>query len=201
MYERVMFFIDGENLVLRYQDMLEQEYQPLNKIKHEKDVYVWHKDVIRANVGNIIRVNYYTSAQATEDKILSLSEDIKKIEYLYQGPPVGGGGGIYGGGIHHENFKGHIVPHIFKKKKKSVKSRIVDISITIDMLHYASLQMLDAVYLISCDGDYIPLIKEVMRRGVKVHLMALSIGLNPKLPISGDEFECIDSRLLKEIKK
>ena len=197
MYERVMFFIDGENLVLRYQDMLEQEYQPLNKIKHEKDVYVWHSDVIRANVGNIIRVNYYTSAQATDDKILSLSEDIKKIEYLYQGPPVGTGGNL--AGIHHENFKGHIVPHIFKKKKKSVKSRIVDISITIDMLHYASLQMLDAVYLISCDGDYIPLIKEVMRRGVRVHIMSLSVGLNPQLPISGDEFECIDSRLLIKI--
>jgi len=202
MYERVMFFIDGENLVLRYQDMLKQEYRPLNKIKHEKDVYVWHSDVIRANVGNIIRVNYYTSAQATEDKILSLSEDIKKIEYLYQGPPVGGGGGRYGGGIKHENFKGHIVPHIFKRNKKSAKkSGIVDISITIDMLHYASLQMLDAIYLIACDGDYIPLIKEVMRRGVRVHLMALSSGLNPNLPISGDEFECIDSRLFKEIKK
>lgn len=201
MYERVMFFIDGENLVLRYQDMLEQEYQPLNKIKHEKDVYVWHSDVIRANVGNIIRVNYYTSAQGTETKIDSLSEDIKKIEYLYQGPPVGGGGGRYGGGIHHENFKGHIFPHVFKKKDKEARSRLVDITITIDMLHYASLQMLDAVYLISGDGDFIPLIKEVMRRGVRVHLMALSSGLNPKLPISGDEFECIDSRLLKEIKK
>lgn len=194
MYERVMFFIDGENLVLRYQEMLTKGYEPNPSILYEKNVYVWHRDVIRANVGNIIRVNYYTSAQATEDKIYSFTEDMKKIEYNYQGPPVGTGGRL--GGIHHENIKGHIVPHIFKKKKKSVKSRIVDINITIDMLHYASLQMLDAVYLISCDGDYIPLIKEVMRRGVKVHLMALSIGLNPKLPISGDEFECIDSRLL-----
>ena len=197
MYERVMFFIDGENLVLRYQDMLKQEYEPLNKIKHEKDVYVWHRDIIRADVGNIIRVNYYTSAQASYEKIDSLSEDIKKIKYHYKGPPVGTGGKF--GGIKHEDVIGHIVPHIFKKKKKSVKSRIVDISITIDMLHYASLQMLDAVYLVSCDGCYIPLIKEVMRRGVKVHLMALSSGLNPKLPISGDEFEYIDSRLLRKI--
>ena len=198
MYERVMFFIDGENLVLRYQDMLTKGYEPLNKIKHEKDVYVWHKDLIRANVGKIIRVNYYTSATGTEDKIDSLRKDIKKIEYDYQGPPVGTGGRF--GGIKHENFKGHIVPHVFKKKEKEARSRLVDISITIDMLHYASLKMLDAVYLISCDGDFIPLIKEVMRRGVKVHLMALSIGLNPNLPISGDEFECIDSRLLKEKK-
>ena len=86
MYERVMFFIDGENLVRRYQDMLKHGYQPLNKIKHEKDVYVWHRDIIRADVGNIIRVNYYTSAQATEDKIYSFNEDIKIYifnNYLY----------------------------------------------------------------------------------------------------------------------
>ena len=200
MYERVMFFIDGENLVCRYQDMLKNGYEPNPAILHEENVYVWHKDVIRANVGNIIRVNYYTSAQGAETKIDSLSKDIKKIEYHYQGPPVGTGGGIYGGSIHRENFKGHIFPHVFKKEAKEARSRLVDISITIDMLHYASLQMLDAVFLVSGDGDFIPLIKEVMRRGVRVHLMALSSGLNPKLPISGDEFECIDSRLLKEIK-
>ena len=197
MYERVMFFIDGENLVCRYQDMLKNGYEPNPAILHEENVYVWHSDVIRANVGNIIRVNYYTSAQATEEKIYSLTEDIKKIEYHYQGPPVGTGGSW--GGIHHEDFIGHIVPHIFKKKEKEARSRLVDISITIDMLHYASLQMLDAVYLISGDGDFIPLIKEVMRRGVRVHIMSLSSGRNPKLLISGDEYECIDSQLLRKI--
>ena len=73
MYERAMFFIDGENLVLRYQDMLTKGYEPNPKILYEKDVYVWHKDVIRANIGNIIRVNYYTSAQGSYEKIDSLS--------------------------------------------------------------------------------------------------------------------------------
>jgi uncharacterized LabA/DUF88 family protein len=198
MYECVMFFIDGENLVCRYQDMLSKGYKPLNKIKHEKDVYVWHRDIIRADVGKIIRVNYYTSAQASEEKIEDLSKDIKRIEYYYNGPPVGTGGRL--GGIHHENFKGHIVPQIFKKKDKEARSRLVDISITIDMLNYASLQMLDAIYLLSCDGDFIPLVKEVMRRGVKIHIMALSVGLNPKMLISGDEFECIDSRLFHDKK-
>ena len=197
MYERVMFFIDGENLVCRYQDMLGKGYEPLNAIKHEKDVYVWHMDVIRGDIGNIIRVNYYTSGTGDESRILSLSEDIKKIEYLCNGPPVGTGGTF--GGIKHEQFKRHIVPYVFKKESNSMRSRLVDISITIDMLHYTSLQVLDAVYLLSGDGDFIPLITEVMRRGVRVHIMALSIGLNPKLSISGDEFECIDSRLLRKI--
>lgn len=200
MYERVIFFIDGENLVFRYQEMLKNGYEPNPAILHEKDVYVWHKDVIRADVGNIIRVNYYTSAPGDEKRIVSLNEDIKKIEYIYRGQPFGSGGGRYGGGIHHENFKGHIFPHVFKKEAKEMRSRLVDISITIDMLHYASSQILDAVYLVSGDGDFIPLIKEVMRKGVRVYLMALSSGLNPKLSISVDEFINIDSQLLKEIK-
>ena len=188
MYERVMFFVDGENLVLRYQDMLTKGYEPNPAILYEKDVYVWHTDVIRPQVGEIIRVNYYTSAVGDESKILSLSTDIKKIAYHYKTDRSS-----------QSKLPGHIVPHVFKKKAKQLRSRLVDISITIDMLNHASPNILDAVYLISGDGDFIPLIKEVMRRGVKVHLMALSSGLSRNLPISGDEFECIDSRLLKKI--
>jgi uncharacterized LabA/DUF88 family protein len=186
MYERVMFFIDGENLVLRYQDMLTRECDPNPAILHEKDVYVWHTDIIRPHVGEIIRVNYYTSAVGDEGKILSLSTDIKNIAYNYKTDRSS-----------QRYSPGHIVPYVFKKESKQMRSRLVDISITIDMLNYASPNILDAIYLISGDGDFIPLIKEVMRRGVKVHLMALSSGLNPNLPISGDEFECIDNRLLR----
>jgi len=198
MYERVMFFIDGENLVFRYQEMLKNGYEPNPGVLHEKDIYVWHRDVIREDVGNIIRVDYYTSAVGDESKLLSLSEDIKSIEYRYRRASIGVGGRL--AGIRHENSTGHIVPYVFKKENKSLRSRLVDISITIDMLNYASPQNLDKIILISGDGDFIPLIKEVMRKGVRVHIMALSGGLNPKLRISGDEFECINSRLLKESK-
>ena len=196
MFERVMFFIDGENLVFRYQKMLEKGYEPLNAGINKKDVYVWHSDIIRNIPRDIVRVTYYTSAVGDEAKILSICEDIKKIEYLYKGPIHGGGGGQFGGS-HGEQYKGNIFPRVFKKDNRSAKSKAVDINIAVDMLNYASLENLDAVYLLSGDGDFIPLIQAVMRKGMRVHLMALSDGLNPQLPMSVDEYECIDDSLFE----
>ncbi len=198
MHEKVMFFVDGENLVLRYQDMLNSGHKQLNGIAHIKDVFVWHSDVIRNESRNIVRVAYYTSSAGDEEKILSISNEIKETKYLYQGPPYGVGGKL--GGTRNQQFEGHIFPYVFKKSQKSARSRLVDISTAIDMLNYASPEKLDAMYLISGDGDFIPLIKEVMHKGIRVYLMALSSGLNPQLPISVDEFECIDDRLFQSKK-
>ena len=195
MYEWVMFFIDGENLVFRYQEMLEKGREPLNKIKHEPDVYVWHRDIIKNEPRNIMRVTYYTSAVGDEDRINSLNAEIKKIEYLYQSSPYGVGGRF--GGSRSEQYHGKIFPRVFKKDNRSAKSKAVDINIAVDMLNYASLENLDAVYLLSGDGDFIPLIQAVMHKGVQVNLLALSDGLNPKLPISADKFDCIDRFLFK----
>lgn len=197
MFERVMFFIDGENLVFRYQKMLEKGYEPLNAGIHKKDVYVWHSDIIRNIPRDIVRVTYYTSAVGDEVKILSICKDIKKIEYNYKGPSYGVGGGRYSGGSRSEQYKGNIFPRVFKKDNRSAKSKAVDINIAVDMLNYASLENLDAVYLLSGDGDFIPLIQAVMRKGMRVHLMALSDGLNPLLSTAVDEFECIDDSLFK----
>jgi len=192
-----MYFVDGENLVCRYQSMLEKGNIPLKGIVHEKDVFVWHSDIIRNTPRNIKRVTYYTSAVGDENTILSISEKIKKVQYLYKGQPYGAGGGRYGGGTKSEQYYGYIFPCVFKKVNKSTRSRLVDINITIDMLNYASPENLDVLYLVSGDGDFLPLIKAVMRKGMRVHLMALSDGLNPQLPISVDEYECIDDRLFE----
>ena len=199
MYERVMFFIDGENLVCRYQDMLDNGRQPLDGILYEKDVYVWHSSIIKKKPRNIVRVNYYTSAVGDENRILSLSSEIKKIEYFYQGQPYGIGGTYTS--THHLSFAGHIFPRVFKKENRQMKSKAVDINIAVDMLNYSSPEYLDAVYLLSGDGDFVPLIQAVIRKGMRVHLMALSDGLNSQLPISVDEYECIDSRLFEETTK
>ena len=133
MHRRVMFFVDGENLVCRYQAMLAKGYQPLNGIDYEGDVFVWHSDIIRNTPRDIVRVTYYTSAVGDEDKVLSISERIKKVKYHFQGPPYGVGGRF--GGSKSEQHYGYIFPCVFKKVNKSTRSRLVDINITIDMLN------------------------------------------------------------------
>ena len=46
------------------------------------------------------------------------------------------------------------------------------------------------------DGDYIPLIQEIMRQGKQVIVGALSNGLNPKLRVVADNFIDLDCWLL-----
>lgn len=142
-------------------------------------------------------ITYYTFAVGDEGRILLLKNKIKEIEYLYKGPPYGVGGGRYIPGRICEQYSGNVFPRVFKKPSQSEKRRAVDINITIDMLHYASLGNIDAMYLLSGDGDSVPLIQAVMRKGARFYLMVLSGGLNPQLPISVDKFEGIDDRLFQ----
>jgi uncharacterized LabA/DUF88 family protein len=51
---------------------------------------------------------------------------------------------------------------------------------------------MDILFLLAGDGDYIPLIEEVMRQGKQVHLGAFSDGLSPRLPHIADEFVDLD---------
>jgi uncharacterized LabA/DUF88 family protein len=59
-------------------------------------------------------------------------------------------------------------------------------------MRFAFTDEIDRVYLASGDGDYLPLIQEVMRRGKQVELLAFSSGLNNALPYSADNFFNLD---------
>lgn len=63
--DRMMIFIDGENLVFRYQAMLKEGYVPANKrVEHELDVFVWNKSM-PPRMGNykILRSTYYVTVR------------------------------------------------------------------------------------------------------------------------------------------
>jgi uncharacterized LabA/DUF88 family protein len=59
-------------------------------------------------------------------------------------------------------------------------------------MRFAFTDEIDRVYLASGDGDYLPLIEEVMRRGKQIELLAFSSGLNYTLPYSVDSFNELD---------
>jgi uncharacterized LabA/DUF88 family protein len=59
---------------------------------------------------------------------------------------------------------------------------------TIDILSNTYRNNVDTIFLISGDGDYIPIVEEVMRYGKKVYVAALSSGLNRRLRIVPDMF-------------
>lgn len=93
---------------------------------------------------------------------------------------------------------GRLCPHVLKKEKNSQKTKSVDINITTDTLRHTYNDSLDTLFLLSGDGNYIPLIQEVMRQGKRVAVGAFSNGLNQTLLHIADGFLDLILLMLKK---
>jgi len=181
-------FIDGENLVARYQQMLEEGWRVEDGVVHEKDVFVWHPDVTCTGMMEVIRASYYTSVQGDAKRLSEVRDRISDTIYNWRR--------LFGS--QSKTGQGTLYPQVFKRPRGSRRSRQVDIHITIDMMRSACGDAIDAVLLLSGDGDFIPLLDEVGRRDKKVWVAAFSSGLNRDLPHHADEFLCLDSTFLRK---
>lgn len=179
---RTLAFIDGENLVMRFQAMVEAGALPRKEIVHERDCLVWHPKITTWSIFDFVRINYYTSTTGDSLKVETLKDLISGVEYSYT--------------YTHENEvpegTANLIPHVFHKPSKNTKARNVDLQISIDVLRAAHLPSIDILYILSGDGDYIPLIQEAARHGKIVWLAAFSSGLNPKLRHHVDVFQSLD---------
>jgi len=191
-YDKVMVFIDGENLVMRYQNMLDAGKNQKPHTKHSQDVYVWNDEMIPREKIDLRRVTYYTSAVGSDDQINKLREEIHSINYVFRELPD-----TFHGATRYPEQSGSVVPKVYKKPARSQKSRQVDINITIDMLNHATPSQVDRIVLISGDGDFIPLVREVMRRGIQLQISALSSGVNKQLKYVADMFTSLDRYLFE----
>jgi len=187
---RAMMFIDGENLCMRYQALLAEGKTPKADVQHEEDCYVWHGDMTATGFFNFSRVNYYTSVVGDDEKVSKLKETMGRIKFICQPETRPAGSSI-------RASLAQIVPFVFKKDAKSRKSRNVDIAIIIDIMRHSYSNMVDLIFLVSGDGDYLPLIKEVMRHGKRVYAGAFSSGLNRQIPYSVDHFFELDKYFFK----
>ncbi len=180
---RKMVFVDGENLLNRYEAMLKEGSRPkTDHVIHEPGKLVWSAAIL-AEYGNIIRVGYYTSIVGDDDEVTRLRTTLRKQTYTYHT------------GIGGARFTGNVTPKVYKKPSKQTKSHKVDINIAIDVLRHAYNDDCDEVVILSGDGDFIPLIEEAQRRGKLVCGAALSSGLAPELPIVCDAWVNIDSEV------
>jgi uncharacterized protein (TIGR00288 family) len=180
---RMMVFVDGENLVQRYQDMVSKGRKPRLHLPYLPDIYVWHPDTVEPGLHHVIRAIYYTYAFGSEDRITEIKEEIKKLFYTQ---------------FHDQNnqdvsnmLDSDIYPCVFRKYKNK-KAKGVDIQMTVDILTNVHMNNLDTVYLVSGDGDYKPVIQEAIRHGKNVYLAALSSGLNKELIYVVDKFIDLD---------
>lgn len=176
---KMMAFIDGENLVMRYQDMLKQDRtpKPNPEMKYLQDVYVWHPGSFRPQTLEVIRATYYTYVVGDDAKVTEVEDAIKSFGFQSNL----GTQRVF-----------NLSPMVFKKPRKSISGKGVDIQMTVDILTHTYQNNIDVVYLLSGDGDYIPLIKEIIRMGKQVYVAAFSSGLNPNLKTVADEFMDLD---------
>jgi uncharacterized LabA/DUF88 family protein len=169
---RWMLFVDGENLTIRAQEFAKAEGSDLKLLRERylADVFVWPPQwdplasyIFPVNV-SAIRAYYYTSVTGDDGKIAEVKQALR---YL------------------------HFDPQVFKKSSRQQKSKGVDITLTKDMLSHAYSNNYDGAVLIAGDGDYVPLIEEVKRRGKNVFVAffaAANLGLNPDIPLVADQF-------------
>jgi uncharacterized LabA/DUF88 family protein len=169
---RWMLFVDGENLTIRAQEFAKQDSLNLpDADRYLTDVFIWpqHWNPLAPHIFPVkgvpaVRAYYYTSVIGDPPKLVTVREALRKLRFD---------------------------PQVFKKDSRQNKSKGVDITLTKDMLSHAYSNNYEAAVLIAGDGDYIPLIEEVKRRGKNVYVAFFStpsLGLNPEVVLAADHF-------------
>jgi uncharacterized LabA/DUF88 family protein len=180
---RLMIFIDGENMVCRYQEMIKHGRKPRDRaVLHKVDTYIWSPDTWVPRFHIVVRATYYTYVKGDNLKVEAVSEELRQMKFD-QFSVAGQPSMVFS--------PDRLYPSVFKKSK-GAKAKGVDIKMTVDILTHAYQDNLDSILLISGDGDYKPVIEECIRRGKQVYIAAFSSGLSEGLKLIADEFVCLD---------
>jgi len=181
MLKSVMAFVDGENLVCRYQDMLDGGRVPRAEVVHERDAFVWSPQITLWTEMDLLRVTYYTSLVGADERVAVVERRIG--ETLFKCRASGAG---YTG-------TAQIIPRVHKRLASSRKSKVVDVDITLDVMRAALEAPVGGIFLLTGDGDYLALIREITRRTSKqVYLGAFSSGLAEALRHNVEAFVNLD---------
>jgi uncharacterized LabA/DUF88 family protein len=183
-FRRMMIFVDGENLVCRYQHLV-SKCGRISKptVRHVKDILVWeeHFTELAETVGlhEVVRATYYTYVVGADDKVDEIEDKLKSLKFRHRDTvPV----------------PEELSPVVFKKKAQQARAKGVDIAIAVDVMTQVHQGNVDTVFLLSGDGGYLPLMNEVVRCGKQVFVAAFSSGLDCQLRRVATKFDDLDRR-------
>jgi uncharacterized LabA/DUF88 family protein len=166
-----MMFVDGENLAIRYKAEL-GDRQPTSHVVHVPDVMVWSMYASRIQgPEEYVRRHYYTSARGDELARDAVEKQLKGL--------------------------GVEAPRVFPRRK-SGRSKRVDLTLATDMLTHAHRKNYDIAVLVGGDEDYVPLVEAVKAEGRRVALWALKSGLSAALLKAVDHYWDIGELLFRE---
>jgi len=178
MLEETLVFVDGENLSVRYKEMVSSGRipRPDNVIVGES--FVWTNRIFLKHSWNIKRVSYYTSLSGDDDAVRALRQAISSTSYQCNTGTM--------------TRTSQLVPFVRKKSSRSRKESICDIAIAVDVMRACYRDHAPTIWILSGDGDFVQLFEEVLHSGKTAYASAFSSGLNEEIPLVVDEFICLD---------
>lgn len=185
---RMMVFVDGENLIFRYQKMLDEGATPNDGVTHQPDAFVWRWGTVKPGLNVIARATYYMYVTGDEQRIQEIKQRIRELTFQQYHRPELRLGGILR----------NLYPRVFHKIRRR-KAKGLDIQMTVDILSNLYEDNLDVAYLVTGDGDYFPVIEEIIRKGKQAFVAALSDGLNEELVNRADKFINLDPVYFKQV--
>lgn len=181
--DSTLVFVDGENLAMRYKEMLALGHIPRPDNIYVEDAFIWNNRVFDHSIWRIKRLAYYTSVVGDDAHVRSIRELIAATRFTC----------ITDRDHQIERSRtGQIVPFVRKKSAKSRKESICDIAIAVDVMRACYRDHADTIWLFSGDGDFIQLIEEVVHAGKCAYVSAFSSGQNDELRFVVDEFISLD---------
>ena len=180
---RLMVFVDGENMVFNYQSTLkDNDRTAAIGVIHNENTYVWHPHSFDFSGYEVIRVIYYTFCVGDDTKVEEVKSQIKKLSYVKDQNSV---------------LPTYLRPSVFKKSKQGKKTKGVDIQMTVDILSNVFYDNVDTVLLVTGDGDFLPIVNEIIRTGKQVILASFEKGLNKSLLNHIDDYIQLDKTYFK----
>jgi len=182
---RWMIFVDGEGFTARAEEFARTSGGALETgPAYRPGVYYWFPfsypgEVLSGAEGNLLmktpptRSLYYTSAPGGEKSLDSARGALWKLGFE---------------------------PKVFKRTRRSGRSKAATAALTTDVLSNAYSDNFDIAVLVAGDSAFIPLVEELKRRGKVVYVVFFSLqGDDAALQFSADVFISLDSRLLSQL--
>lgn len=187
--EDTLVFVDGENLALRYREMVAAGRTPLPDNIYIENCFVWNQRVLNDHLWRIKRLSYYTSVVGDDPMVRIVRERIAATTFRCVTDRTQTG----------EHFRtGQIVPFVRKKSARSRKESICDIAIAVDIMRACYRDHAGTIWLLSGDGDFVQLLTEVVHSGKSTYASAFSSGLNDEIKFVVDEFLPLDKYVFLE---
>lgn len=207
---RWMLFVDGENFTIRAQELAKKNNIVLTEGEYFcHDIFIWFPKVVATETFfNIIiyphlqsKVPSHSPKAPPTATFINISNSPAKVQphairSYYYTSVVGDTNKIES--IRTTLWNMGFNPQIFKKNKKDMKAKGVDIALSKDLLVNAFYNNYDVAVLIAGDGDYVPLVQEVKRMGKLVCIAFFDkIGLNEELKLTSDWFFDLEDAFIK----